>query len=325
MKNIAIVCGGDSGEFEVSMNSGKVVLDHLDTQKYNGFLVRITNQNWVVLLENGEEKVIDKNDFSFNHQQSKILFDAVFNAIHGSPGENGILSGYFDLLAIPYTSSGLTTSALTFHKDFCKRVVHSHGFRVAKSVLINKGEHYDTAEIIEFLGGLPVFVKPNNGGSSVGISKVKAEKDFNIAIAKALKEDRQALVEAFIQGREIACGVMEVKGKLTVLPLTEIVSKNEFFDYEAKYTKGMADEITPAPISEDEELWIKTTAAQLYPILECRGFVRFDFILTEKELYFIEVNIVPGISEASILPQQAEFMGISLSKLFDMALENILT
>jgi D-alanine-D-alanine ligase len=140
-----------------------------------------------------------------------------------------------------------------------------------------------------------------------------------------LKEDRQALVEAFIQGREIACGVMEVKGKLTVLPLTEIVSKNEFFDYEAKYTKGMADEITPAPISEDEELWIKTTAAQLYPILECRGFVRFDFILTEKELYFIEVNTVPGISEASILPQQAEFMGISLSKLFDMALENILT
>ncbi len=325
MKNIAIVCGGDSGEFEVSMNSGKVVLNHLDKQKYNGFLVRITKQNWVVLLADGKQEAVDKNDFSFNYQQSKITFDAVFNAIHGSPGENGILNGYFDLLAIPYTSSGLTTSALTFHKDFCKRVVQSHGFRVAQSVLINKGERFNASEIIDFLGGLPVFVKPNNGGSSVGISKVKAEEDFYEAIAKALKEDRQALVEAFIQGREIACGVMEVKGRLTVLPLTEIVSKNEFFDYEAKYTKGMAAEITPAPISEDDELWIKTTAAQLYPILECKGFVRFDFILTKDELYFIEVNIIPGISEASILPQQAEFMGMSLSKLFDMALENILS
>ncbi len=324
MKNIAIVCGGDSGEFDVSMNSGKVVLGNLDKDKYQGYLVLITKKKWVVLFDDDSEAKIDRNDFSFIVCEKKVVFDAVFNAIHGSPGENGLLNGYFDLLDIPYTSSGLTTSALTFHKDFCKRVVQSHGFAVADSVLLNKDEKYDPDKIAGFLGGFPVFVKPNNGGSSVGITKVKAIEEFRDAINKALKEDHQVLIEKYIQGMEIACGVMEVNKRLIVFPLTEIVSKNEFFDYEAKYTKGMADEITPARIGEESELWIKTTAAQLYPLLECKGFVRFDFIITENELYFIEVNIVPGISEASILPQQAEFMGVSLSKLFDMALENIL-
>ncbi|MDD3636248.1 MAG: D-alanine--D-alanine ligase [Bacteroidales bacterium] len=323
MKIIAVVCGGDSGEFDISMKSGRVVLANLNKDKYQGFLVLISKKKWAVLFDNGEEAAIDKDDFSFIYNGRKIVFDAVFNAIHGNPGENGILTGYFDLLGIPYTSSGHTTSALTFHKDFCKRVVQSHGYRVAKSVLINAGETYDSDQIISFLGGLPVFVKPNNGGSSVGITKVKKTEELKNAIQTALKEDHQALAEAFVQGREIACGVMENNKRLIVFPLTEIVSKNEFFDYEAKYTKGMADEITPAPISEEDELWIKSTAAQLYPILECKGFVRFDFILTSDELFFIEVNIVPGISEASILPQQAEFMGISLAKLFDMALENI--
>ena len=324
MKNIAIVCGGDSGEFDVSMNSGKVVLGNLDKDKYQGYLVLITKKKWVVIFDDDSEAKIDRNDFSFSVGEKKVVFDAVFIAIHGSPGENGLLNGYFDLLEIPYTSSGLTTSALTFHKDFCKRIVQSHGFAVADSVLLNKDETYDPDKIAGFLGGFPVFVKPNNGGSSVGITKVKASEEFHDAINKALKEDHQVLIEKYIQGMEIACGVMEVNKRLIVFPLTEIVSKNEFFDYEAKYTKGMADEITPARIGEESELWIKTTAAQLYPLLECKGFVRFDFIITENELYFIEVNIVPGISEASILPQQAEFMGVSLSKLFDMALENIL-
>jgi D-alanine-D-alanine ligase len=324
MKNIAIVCGGDSGEFDVSMNSGKVVLGNLDKDKYQGYLVLITKEKWVVLFDDNSEAKIDRNDFSFIVGEKKVVFDAVFNAIHGSPGENGLLNGYFDLLDIPYTSSGLTTSALTFHKDFCKRIVQSHGFAVADSVLLNKDETYDPDKIAGFLGGFPVFVKPNNGGSSVGITKVKAFEEFRDAINKALKEDHQVLIEKYIHGIEIACGVIEVNKRLIVFPLTEIVSKNEFFDYEAKYTKGMADEITPARIGEESELWIKTTAAQLYPLLECKGFVRFDFIITENELYFIEVNIVPGISEASILPQQAEFMGVSLSKLFDMALENIL-
>lgn len=323
MKKIAIVCGGDSGEFEISVKSAAVVQRHLNKEVYDPYLVYITSSGWYVVGEQNIKYPIDKNDFSVNIEGKHILFDAVFNAIHGTPGENGLLNGYFDLIGMPYTSSGLTTSALTFHKDFCKRIVKTYGYSVASSVLLNKGETYDDGEIIDYLG-LPVFVKPNNGGSSVGISKVKAVSELRPAVDKAFCEDNQVLVEAFVKGREIACGAMNVSGRLIVFPLTEIVSMNEFFDYEAKYTKGMADEITPAPISEEDEIWVKTTAAQLYPLLECKGFVRFDFILTDDALFFIEVNTVPGISEASILPQQAEFMGMSLSKLFDLALENIL-
>ncbi|MDA3943584.1 MAG: D-alanine--D-alanine ligase [Bacteroidetes bacterium] len=323
MKKIAIVCGGDSGEYEISVKSAAVVQRHLNNKVYDPYLVYITSSGWYVVGEQNIKYPIDKNDFSVKIEGKHILFDAVFNAIHGTPGENGLLNGYFDLIGMPYTSSGLTTSALTFHKDFCKRIVKTYGYSVASSVLLNKGETFDDGEIIDYLG-LPVFVKPNNGGSSVGISKVKAVSELRPAVDKAFREDNQVLVEAFVEGREIACGAMNVSGRLIVFPLTEIVSMNEFFDYEAKYTKGMADEITPAPISEEDEIWVKTTAAQLYPFLECKGFVRFDFILTDDALFFIEVNTVPGISEASILPQQAEFMGMSLSKLFDLALENIL-
>jgi len=323
MKKIAIVCGGDSGEYEISVKSAAVVKRYLDPKVFEAWLVFITRKSWYVQDDKDEKFQIDKNDFSVTIDGRHITFDAVFNAIHGSPGENGLLSGYFELLGIPYTSSGLTTSALTFHKDFCKRIVQTHGISVASSVLLNADEVFDAEQIIDYLK-LPVFVKPNNGGSSVGISKVKTMEELRPAIQKAFKEDHQVLIEAFMKGREIACGVMSVKGRLIVFPLTEVVSKNEFFDYEAKYTKGMADEITPAPISEDDELWVKTTAARLYPLLECRGFVRFDFMLTEKDLFFIELNTVPGISEASILPQQAEFMGVSLKSLFSMAIENIL-
>ncbi|MBZ0242009.1 MAG: D-alanine--D-alanine ligase [Bacteroidales bacterium] len=323
MKKIAIVCGGDSGEYEISVKSAAVVKRHLDPKVFEAWLVFITREAWYVQSGNNEKYQIDKNDFSVTIGDRHIVFDAVFNAIHGSPGENGLLNGYLELLGIPYTSSGLTTSALTFHKDFCKRIVQSYGMKVASSVLLNEGEPYDADQILDYLK-LPVFVKPNNGGSSVGISKVKTVEELAPAIEKAFKEDHQVLIEAFVKGREIACGAMSVKGRLIVFPLTEIVSKNEFFDYEAKYTKGMADEITPAPISEDDELWVKTTSARLYPLMECRGFVRFDFILTEKDLVFIELNTVPGISEASILPQQAEFVGISLKSLFSMAIENVL-
>lgn len=323
MKKIAIVCGGDSGEYDISVKSAAVVKRHLDPKLYEAWLVFITKNAWYVLGENNEKLPVDKNDFSITIHGTHIIFDVVFNAIHGSPGENGLLNGYFEMLNMPYTSSGLVTSALTFHKDFCKRIVQTYGMRVASSVLLNEGEAYDAVQIIDYLK-LPVFVKPNNGGSSVGISKVKSVDQLAPALEKAFKEDHQVLIEAFVKGREIACGAMNVKGRLIVFPLTEIVSKNEFFDYEAKYTKGMADEITPAPISEKDELWVKTTAARLYPLLECRGFVRFDFMLTEKDLIFIELNTVPGISEASILPQQAEFMGISLKSLFSMAIENIL-
>ncbi|MDR0969620.1 MAG: D-alanine--D-alanine ligase [Lentimicrobiaceae bacterium] len=323
-KNIAIVCGGDSGEYEISIKSAAVVKKHLSPEKWNTWLVLIKASGWYATLENGEKVPVDKNDFSIQDTQGrKIKFDAVFNAIHGTPGEDGKLLAYFDMLGIPYNSSGATCCALTFHKDFCKRIVASNGVHVADSILINKRDSIDSKEIIKQLG-LPVFVKPNNGGSSVGVSKVKNDNELFPAIEKAFREDTQVLIESFVEGREIGCGVVEHKGRMLVFPLTEIISKNEFFDYEAKYTDGMSDEITPAAVDEAIELEIKATAALLYHRIECRGIARFDFILTkEEEIYFLEVNIVPGMSEASIIPKQAECMGISLQKLFDMTLDNL--
>lgn len=323
MKKIAIVCGGYSGEYEISISSAKVVKKHLDASKYEAYLIVIQKDRWYHLADNGKKNDVDKNDFSVTVDGKKVVFDAVFNAIHGVPGEDGQLLGYLDMLGIPYTSSSFTTSALTFHKDFCKNVAEAAGANVAPSVIINKGESYDAKKIIKTLG-LPLFVKPTRNGSSVGVSKVKSEDDFDKAVADAFNAGEQVMCEKFVQGRELACTVMEVKGKTMVLPVTEIVSKNEFFDYEAKYIAGKSDEITPADIDEVAEIEVKATSAMLYDKFECKGFARFDYILTPKQLVFIEVNIVPGMSEASIMPKQAACMGITLGNLFGMALENIL-
>jgi len=321
MKNIAIVCGGYSGEYEISVKSGHNVKNNIDKSKYNAYVIVITKDKWTALLNDGTSCDVDRNDFSITENGKKIRFDAVFNAIHGTPGENGELPGYFDILGIPYTSSGMTTCALTFHKAFCKSIAEAHGATVSPAVMVRKGESYDTDGIIKQLG-LPLFVKPNQNGSSVGVSKVKTREQFVPALERALENDTQAMCEAFVDGRELACGVMEVKGRMMVFPITEIVSKNEFFDYEAKYTSGKSDEITPAALDEDIELEIKAMSANLFYAFECKGFARFDYILSKTGLYFIEVNIVPGLSEASILPKQAACMGITLPKLFDLALEN---
>ncbi|MBQ4205397.1 MAG: ATP-grasp domain-containing protein, partial [Bacteroidales bacterium] len=230
---------------------------------------------------------------------------------------------YFEMLGIPYTSSGFTTSALTFHKDFCKKIAAAAGANVSPSLIINKGESYDGKKIIKELG-LPLFVKPTRNGSSVGVSKVNVEEDFDKAVEYAFKAGDQVMCEKFVKGRELACTVMQVKGKTMVFPVTEIVSKNDFFDYEAKYTAGKSDEITPADLDEVSEIEVKATSAMLYDKFECKGFARFDYIMTPKQLVFIEVNIVPGMSEASIMPKQAACMGITLDKLFGLALENIL-
>lgn len=323
MKKIAVVCGGDSGEFEISMKSGRVVVDHLNKDKYQAYMILIQGREWNYISVDGKKFPVDKNDFSMMLNNEKIVFDAVFNAIHGTPGEDGKLLGYLDMLHIPYTSCSMATSAITFNKDYCKRIVKTHGIRVAESILIRQNHIPNTAEIIKTTG-LPAFVKPNNGGSSVGVSKVKSIEEMLPAIEKALKEDNEVLVEAFIGGREIGCGVMETRGRLMVFPITEIVSKKEFFDYEAKYSEGMSDEITPANVDEETDAWIKSTGAYLYQRIGCKGFVRFDFILTQKDLYFLEVNTVPGISPASIIPKQAQVMGISLEQLFDLALEDII-
>lgn len=323
MKKIAIVCGGYSGEYEISISSAKVVKKHLDADKYESYIIVVLKDSWYYLADDGSKTEVDKNDFSVNINGKKVKFDAVFNAIHGVPGENGQLLGYFDMLGIPYTSSSATTSALTFHKDFSKKIAATAGANVSPSVIINKGESYDIKKIVKTLG-LPLFVKPTCNGSSVGVSKVKSEEEFDKAIEYAFKAGDQIMCEKFVKGRELACTVMEVKGRKMVFPITEIVSKNDFFDYEAKYTSGKSDEITPADLDEVSEIEIKATSAMLYEAFECKGFARFDYIMTPKQLVFIEVNIVPGMSEASIMPKQAACMGITLSKLFGMALENIL-
>jgi len=322
MKNIAIVCGGNSGEYDISMQSGKVVEKHLDRNKYKGFLIVIRNHDWYFEDKKGKKHPIDKDDFSLNIGDSKTEFAGVFNAIHGTPGEDGKLQGYFDLLDIPYTSSGVASSALSFNKFFCNRFVSSFDISIADSVSLRKGETYKKEEIVEALG-LPVFVKPAGSGSSVGISKVNKTEELDNAIAIAFKEDDRILIESFIDGREIACGLIEKGSELIVFPLTEIISKNDFFDYEAKYTKGLANEVTPANIPVEVELDIKATSSFLYRQMDCKGFVRFDYILTKHDLYFLEVNAIPGITEASIIPQQAEAFGMSITELFTIAVEGM--
>lgn len=322
MKKIAIVCGGYSGEYEISVKSAKVVKQHLDPQEYESYIIVIQKDSWYHLADDDTRTIVDKNDFSITLAGKKIVFDGIFNAIHGVPGEDGQLLGYFEMLGLPYTSSNFTTSALTFHKGFSKIIAASAGVSVAPSITINKGEKYDKTKIINTLE-LPLFIKPTRNGSSVGVTKVHNEGEFDAAVDKAFAAGDQLLCERFVGGRELACTVMSVKGKTMVFPVTEIVSKNEFFDYEAKYTSGKSDEICPADLEEAIEIEVKATSAMLYEKFECKGFARFDYILTPEQLTFIEVNIVPGMSEASIMPKQAAVMGLTLDRLFGMALENI--
>lgn len=322
MKNIAIVCGGNSGEYEVSIASGKMVAANLDKNHYNGYLIVIRNQDWYFTNDEGKRFDIDKTDFSLTIGSEKIRFDGVFNAIHGTPGEDGKLQGYFDMLGLPYTSADLSTSALTFNKYFCNRFVGSFGIKTPESVSLYRGEKFDKKQIVERLG-LPLFVKPAESGSSVGITKVNLEDEVDEAIAFAFSESDRILIEEYIKGRELCCGVFNKGKEIIVLPLTEIVTKNEFFDYEAKYTEGVSEEPTPADVNEDIEQDVKTLSAFLYRQMNCKGFVRFDYILTDNELYFLEVNTIPGISEASIIPKMVRAFGMTVSEFFNVVIGNL--
>ena len=321
MYNIAIVAGGNSGECEISMKSGKQVELNMDLNRFHPFLIEVRGTKWDYKLES-KSLHIDKNDFSLTIGKRKIRFDAVFNAIHGSPGENGKLQGYFDMLGIPYTSSGVTTSALSFNKSFCKDVVSGYGIDVARSVHLYKGDKGVEAEVIKNLK-LPVFVKPNNGGSSVGMSKVNHKRHLKAALAKAFKEDEEVLVEEFIKGRELTCGVIRSKGKIIAFPVTEIISKKEFFDYEAKYQPGMADEVVPAKIPGKVADKCREISMNLFRKLNCKGIVRFDYIVKGKRFYFLEVNTVPGITSASIVPKMAKAYGWTYTDLITNLLDEI--
>ena len=322
-KKVAIVAGGDSGEYSISMKSAAFVSETLDAKKYDPYLIQVKGSDWFY-EDAGIKIAIDKNDFSLNIHGESIKIDVVFCAIHGTPGENGKLPAYFEMLSIPYTSSDSITSALTFNKNYCNRVVASWDVNVARSIQFFKGDNIDIENIGNQLK-LPVFVKPNCGGSSVGMSKVNKIEELKHAIEVAFKEDTEVLVEEFVKGRELTCAVIEDQGKMIVFPLCEIVSKKEFFDYEAKYEPSLADEIVPAPVEVDVEIEIKGISSFLYKKLNCKGVVRFDYILSEEgQVFFLEVNTVPGLTRESITPKMAEEMGIPMGELFSMMIEDAL-
>lgn len=323
MKNIAIVCGGYSGEYPISVQSAKMVERNLDNTKYNSYIIVIEKDSWYYKDESNNMHIINKNNFTINLDETTIKFDGVFNAIHGTPGEDGKLLGYFDLLNIPYTSCEMDTSALTFNKYLCNKFVQSLGIDIAQSFSFVKGVKINKIDVVKSLG-LPLFIKPARSGSSVGVSKVNTLEEFDNAVELAYSADNRILIEETIIGREIACGLFLKNNKLIVLPLTEIISKHDFFDYEAKYTNGLADEITPPDnLSLDQETDIKAISALLYNKLGCKGVVRVDYILSETDLYFIEINSIPGMSGASIIPKQAEAMGITIGDLFNTVVEEM--
>jgi len=320
-KTVAIVYGGYSSEWVISEMSAKVVLNHLDSELYNRYLVHIDTSGWNVILRDGSKCSINRNDFSFAENGITQTFDVVFNAIHGTPGEDGKLAGYFDMLKIPYTSPGVLGSSLTFSKSYCNGFLRQFDdVNIATSFLLKKGQKIDQTAILSAVG-LPCFVKPNNMGSSFGITKLHLAQNFSEALIKAFENDDEVIVEQFVNGREIASGVYQKNGETIALPLTEIVSKNDFFDYEAKY-QGASEEITPADI--DPLVWkqIQETTVKVFNRLKLKGMSRIDYIIQDGVPFIIEVNTIPGLSEASLLPQQVIYSGMSLKAFFGMLVED---
>ena len=318
-KNIAIIMGGYSSEVDISIKSGNVVYRHLNKEKFNTFRVLILKEKWAVLDAEENEFLIDKNDFSFIKNNIKTTFDCVFNAIHGAPGENGQLLAYFNLINLKHTSAPFYQMALTFNKRDTLSVVRAYGIKTATSIYLNKGNKINLDHIITTVG-LPCFIKPNNAGSSYGISKVHTKNEILPALEKAYQEDSEILIESFLDGTEVSVGIIQYQGETKVLPITEIVSENDFFDYEAKY-EGKSQEITPARISPAQQAKVEKVAKKIYAILNISGFSRSEFIFVNSEPYFIEINTVPGLTAKSILPQQAKVAGISLAELFESAIE----
>jgi D-alanine--D-alanine ligase len=321
-KNIAIIVGGDSGEYEVSINSGKQLFGQIDTNRYTPVLIHLKGIDWKANVE-GSEIQVDKNDFSVPSAGSKIKFDCALIGIHGTPGEDGKLQSYFEMMRIPYTTCGVLSSALTFNKYVCKQYVIPYGVTTPKSMLFHKDDRINAAEVAKNLG-LPCFIKPNNGGSSCGVSKISEVTEIVPAIEKALEHDSEIIVEEYIKGTEITCGVMKTKNRKMVFPIAEIVSKKEFFDYEAKYTSGMADEIIPARIPDSIRIECENVSSLIYDKLFCRGIVRIDYIIRDNKLYFLEVNTVPGQSEASIVPRMLRVAGLTMTEILTDLIEDAL-
>jgi D-alanine-D-alanine ligase len=308
----------------ISYKSAITIQQHIDNDRFDVYRIDITPEKWFHLNADGNEILVNRDDFSLSINANKIIFDAVLNGIHGTPGEDGKLQGYFDLIGIPYTSCDTTTSAITFNKRYTVAVAGASGFNVARSVLLFKDSYVASLDLVSALR-FPVFVKPNNGGSSIGMSKVNRNEDLGAAIEKAFKEDEQVLIEEFIKGREFTIGVFKSSGNVITLPFTEVITENEFFDFEAKY-QGKSEEVTPAVCSEEISNKIRQAASGIYRVFNCRGVVRMDFIYNEAEgaPYLLEINTIPGQSEASIVPQQVAAMGVTLKEFYSMLIDEAL-
>lgn len=320
-KNIAIVAGGDSSEVVVSLKSAQGIYSFLDKEKYNVYIVTIIGTEWHYTDSDGNVYPIDRNDFSVRVKDAKIKFDFAYITIHGTPGENGLLQGYFDLLRIPYSCCGVLAAAVTFNKFTCNRLLSSFGISVARSIVLRKGESIATDEVIKQIG-LPCFVKPNVGGSSFGTTKVKTEAQVQEAIATAFAEGEEVIIEAFMAGTEVTCGCYKVADKEVVFPITEVVSKNEFFDYDAKYNADQVDEITPARISDAMTVRIQLLTSRIYDLIGCKGIIRVDYIIIGDEPFLLEVNTTPGMTPTSFIPQQVRAAGLNIQEVLTEIIEN---
>lgn len=310
MKNIAVIAGGNSSEYEVSIKSGNYVYDQVDETRYNKYLVILKGRDWHVQMGDRTYPV-DKNDFSFTKEGEKIVFDFAYVTIHGNPGENGLLQGYLDMMGVPYGGSNVLVSALTFDKHTCNTYLESYGVNVANSVMLTRGMSYDVNEIIAEVG-LPCFVKPNAEGSSFGVSKVKEIGQLEKALQDAFALCREVLVETFIDGLELTCGVVKTKDMDITMPIAEVIPKKEFFDFEAKYDPKMSDEIIPARVSPDITRRVKQLSSMIYDILRCDGIIRVDYILRDDEIFMLEVNTTPGMTSNSFVPKMVHAMGGTL-------------
>ena len=320
-RTIAIVAGGDSSEIVVSLRSAQGIYSFIDKERYNLYIVEMEGKRWEVILPNGEKTPIDRNDFSFMENGEKKNFDFAYITIHGTPGENGLLQGYFDLIGIPYSSCNVLVSAITFNKFTCNQYLKGFGIRVSESMILRKGFEILDEEVINKVG-LPCFIKPNAGGSSFGVTKVKTKEDIQPAIEKAFKESDEVMIEAFMKGTEITCGCYKTKDKEVVFPITEVVTGNEFFDYDAKYN-GQVEEITPARIPEETAERVRLLTSAIYDILGCSGIIRIDYIITEGEkVNLLEINTTPGMTATSFIPQQVRAAGLDIKDVMTDIIED---
>jgi len=320
--NIAIFTGGDSSEYVISMKSARQVLKWLEAAGHSCYLVEVKRDKWTVHL--GKKRVpMDKNSFSFLNKEEKVTFDFIWNSIHGTPGEDGKLQGFFDMMGLPYSSSNHFSSALTFDKYTCKSFLKQHDILTPEASLVRKDLETDLEAVAEIVG-FPCFVKPNNGGSSFGTSKVVRLEELQPALEEALQEDREAIVERYIKGTEVTCGLMKRGENFTLFPITEIIPENEFFDYESKYTVGKAKEITPARIDDDISKKCQEMAMAIYKLTNCSGIIRVDFIIKGNQVYFLELNSIPGMSEESIVPKQVRSMGLKMETVLQQVIEEVI-